>query len=228
MMNTFREDDPAVLLPDGRVLDVGGFGYYGVVDTAEIYDPGLLTTNSPRPQIISTSLNLHLGDSLTVTGMGFRGISGTSGGVGQDSTTDYPLVQLRSIESGQTTFLLAANWSTNFFTSLPVWNFPPGEALATVFVNGIQSTSSVVNIVVPAPVMTTLANPQVSPGGAFQFFFTNTPGATLGALTATNLALPFSSWTPLSSVTEIAPGKFTFTDPGATNDPQRFFQIFAP
>jgi N-acetylneuraminic acid mutarotase len=231
-MNEERQHDCAVLLPDGRVLDIGGDVDSNLTLTAtssaEIYDAGLLATNAPRPTITFTSLNLHLGDSLTVIGTGFRGVSGASGGNWMDSSTDYPLVQLRSIESGQATFLLTTNWSTNSFTSLPVWNFPPGQALASVFVNGIQSTSSVVNISVPTPVVTTLANPQVSVNGAFQFFFTNTPGATLGALTATNLALPASSWTPLSSVTEIAPGKFTFTDPGATNDAQRFYQIFAP
>jgi len=220
-----RQQDRAVLLADGRFMDIGGSDSGA---TAEIYDPGLYPTNTPRPQITSSTPALNVGDSLNLTGIGFRGRSGGSGGNWQDSASDYPLVQLRSMESGQTTFLSATNWSKKSFTSAPVWNFPPGETLATVFVNGIQSTSSVVNITVPIPVTTTLVNPQRSTNGAFEFMFTNTPGAMLGVLASTNLALPSANWTPLSGVSEITPGEFEFTDPQATNNAQRFYRIFAP
>ncbi len=225
-MKQQRQHDRAVLLPDGRFMDIGGDAASGA--TAEIYDPGLYPANSPRPQINSATSTLNLGDSLAIAGTGFRGISEASSGNWQNSASDYPLLQLRSIESGQITFVLATNWSTNFFASVPVWNFPPGETLATVFVNGIQSTSSVVNIAVPTPIATTLLNPQRSTNGAFQFTFTNAPGAMLGILASTNLALPVTNWTPLSGVTEISPGEFEFTDPQATNSVQRFYQIFAP
>src|SRR5439155_901990 len=50
------------------------------------------------------------------------------------------------------------------------------------------------------------------PNGAFQFSFTNTPGASFTVLTATNLALPLSNWTVLGPVTDGPPGQFTFTD----------------
>src|SRR5208282_602812 len=52
------------------------------------------------------------------------------------------LVQLRSVESGQTLFLGTTNWSTNSFTSLPVNNFPIGYAFLTLFVNGTPSLSA--------------------------------------------------------------------------------------
>jgi hypothetical protein len=231
-MNLARQQDRAVLLADGRFMDIGGDvdtnNSIVATSTAEIYDPGLYPTNTPRPQITSSTPTLNLGDSLAITGTAFRGASEGSSGSWQGSATDYPLVQLRSIESGQTTFLLATNWSKKSFTSLPVWNFPPGETLATVFVNGIQSTSSVVNIAVPIPIATTLANPRLSPDGALQFTFTNTPGAMLGVLASTNLALPSTNWTPLSGVTEISPGEFEFTDLQATNHAQRFYRVFAP
>src|SRR6185312_12057631 len=103
-----------------------------------------------------------------------------------------------------------------------------GQTLATVFVNGIQSTSSVVNIAVSIPIATTLAYARLSTNGAFKFTFTNTPGAMLGVLTATNLALPFTNWTRLSGVTEISPGEFEFTDTLATNSAQRFYRVFSP
>ena len=165
--------------------------------------------------------------SLVITGSQFRGISGASGGSTQDSSSDYPLVQLRSIESGQTTFLLTTNWSTNSFNSLPVWDFPPGYALATVFVNGIPSTSSIVNITVPVPTSPTITNVTKLAHGSIQFAFTNTVGAVFGALASTNLSFPLSNWTALSGVAEISPGQFQFTDPQATNNAQRFYRVRA-
>jgi hypothetical protein len=137
-------------------------------------------------------------------------------------------VQLRSIESGQTTFLLSTNWSANSFTSLPVWDFPPGWALATVFVNGISSTSSVVNVSVPVPTRPTLTDALVLTDGSFQFGFTNSVGALFGVLATTNLALPLSNWTALGGVVEIAPGLFQLTDAQATNSPQRFYRVRSP
>jgi hypothetical protein len=64
--------------------------------------------------------------------------------------------------------------------------------------------------------------------GAFQFAFTNIPGAVFTALTTTNLALPLSNWTALGSVPEVSPGQFQFTDPQATNDTRRFYRARSP
>jgi hypothetical protein len=228
MMNTGRRSHTATLLPDGKVLVAGGYNsMVGDIPSAELYDVGLGYTNSWRPQIATITSPLNLGSSLVITGSQFRGISEGSGGNSQDSPADYPLVELRSIESGQTMFLLTTNWSTNSFTALPVWNFQPGYALATVFVNGIQSTSSVVNISVPVPISTTLTSPQKLTNG-FRFAFTNNVGAMFGVLTTTNLALPLTNWTALGGVVEISPGQFQFTDPQATNSPNRFYRLHSP
>ena len=210
------------------VLIAGGYNpIQHVLSSTELYDVGLGYSNKWQPQITTATSPLNLGGSLVVTGAQFRGIAEGSGGNSQDSSTDYPLVQLRSIESGQTVFLLSTNWSTNSFSSAPVWNFPPGWALATVFVNGIQSTSSIVNISVPVPATTTLTGNQMT-NGQFQFGFTNNPGALFGVLTTTNLTLPITNWTKLNGVVEISPGQFQFTDPQATNGGQRYYNIFAP
>ena len=226
-MTTAREYCTATLLPNGRVLVAGGYNY-GYLSSAELYDVGLGFTNSWQPQIATVTSPLSLGGSLVTTGSQFRGISGGSGGNTQDSPSDYPVVQLRSIESGQTTFLLTTNWSTNSFVSVPVWNFPPGWALATVFVNGIPSTSSIVNISVPIPAAPTLSDAKKLSNGAFQFGFTNSVGALFGVLATPNLALPMSNWTALGGVVEVSPGQFQFTDPQATNSPQRFYQVRSP
>jgi hypothetical protein len=65
-------------------------------------------------------------------------------------------------------------------------------------------------------------------GGAFQFAFTNAPGATFTALAATNLALPLANRTVLGGVTGTSLGKFLFTDLPATNSAQRFYRIRSP
>jgi hypothetical protein len=79
-----------------------------------------------------------------LTGSRFQGISQASGGNFQDSSTNYPVVQLRAIDNSQVAFLPVdpiAGWSDTAFTSTPVNNFPPGPALVTVFTNGIPSDS---------------------------------------------------------------------------------------
>jgi WD40 repeat protein len=227
-LNTARDNHTATLLPNGRVLVTGGYGNDNdYLASTELYDVGLGYTNSWQPQIATITSPLNLDGNLVITGSQFRGISGGSSGNSQDSSTDYPLVQLRRLDNEQTAFLLTTNWSTNSFTSLPVWNFPAGYALATVFVNGIQSTSSVVNISVPVPTTATLTGPQKLTNG-FRFVFTNSVGALFGMLTTTNLALPLSQWKAIGGVVEISPGQFQFTDPQATNGGRRFYRAFVP
>jgi len=151
-----------------------------------------------------------------------------SGGNAQDCSADYPLMQLRSLESGQTAFFGSTNWWTNSFTSLPVWNLPAGYALATAFVNGIQSTSAIVNLTASVPTAPVIAASATGTNGAFGFAFTNSVGALFGIVASTNLSLPLTSWTAVGTATEAAPGKFQFWDSQATNNPQRFYRIFSP
>ena len=232
-LNIPRFAHTATLLPNGKVLIAGGFNLHfsyptDYISIAELYDAGLGYSNAWQPRITAVTSPLNLGGSLMVTGAQFRGISEGSSGNTQDSATDYPLVQLRSLESGQTTFLLTTNWSTNSVTSSAVWNFPPGWALATVFVNGIQSTSSIVNISVPVPAMSNVFCAATMTGGAFQISFTNSPGGLFGVLATTDLSLPLTNWTALGGVMEVRPGQFQFTDLQPTNGGQRFYRLYAP
>jgi large repetitive protein len=82
-----------------------------------------------------------------LTGCRFQGISQASGGNTQDSSSNHPIVQLRSIDNSEVTFLSvdpADGWSDTRFTSLPVKHFPFGPALVTVFTNGIPSSAGYV------------------------------------------------------------------------------------
>jgi GH25 family lysozyme M1 (1,4-beta-N-acetylmuramidase) len=64
--------------------------------------------------------------------------------------------------------------------------------------------------------------------GAFQFSFTNTPGALFTVLATTNVALPLSNWTLLGAVMEVSPGQFQFSDPQTTNHTQRYYRVRSP
>ena len=96
-----------------------------------------------------------------------------------------------------------------------------------MFVNGIQSTSAIVNIAVPIPTSATLTGATLS-NGSFTCAFTNSAGALFGMLMATNPALPLANWTALGGVVEISPGQFQFTDSQPTNSGARFYRAVAP
>jgi T5SS/PEP-CTERM-associated repeat protein len=80
----------------------------------------------------------------------------------------------------------------------------------------------------PPPTPIQLAGLTLSGGAAFQFSFTNTPGALFTVLAATNPALPLSNWTVLGAVSESPPGQFQFSDSQATNNPLRFYRVRSP
>jgi hypothetical protein len=203
VLTTSRAAHTASLLPSGKLLIAGGAGSSGLLSSAELYDVGLSFSNSWPPQITTATSPLNPDGSLALTGARFRGISGASCGNSQDSPDDFPLVQLRSVENGQSWFLLGRNWSTNSFASAPVNGFPAGYALVTMFVSGIPSPSSIVLVNTGSaptlPQATTLAatsvgasnatlNATVNPGGAdttvyFQYGLTSS----YGNVTTTNI-----------------------------------------
>jgi hypothetical protein len=228
-LNTARYDHTTTLLPNGQLLAAGGWsGSNGDLASAEIYDVGLGFNAAWQPHVASITSPLTNNGCLKLTGSQFRGVSEASCGNTQDSASDYPLVQLRSLGNEQTLFVLCTNWSTNSFTSAPVTGLPAGWAMATMFVNGIPGTSSLLRldaVAMPPLRLTTAAKPS---GSAFQCTFTNLPGLGFTVLAATNAALPSSSWTTLGGVTEVSPGQFQFTDPQATNTPQRFYRVSSP
>ena len=60
--------------------------------------------------------------------------------------------------------------------------------------------------------------------GAFQFAYTNSSARSYSVYASTNLI----DWAPLGAATLVAPGLYQFTDPAATNFPQRFYQLRSP
>jgi hypothetical protein len=67
-------------------------------------------------------------------------------------------------------------------------------------------------------------------GGAssFQRIFTNVPDADFTVLATTNLPLPLTNWTEIGNTAQNPRGQYQFTDPGATNSPQRFYRVVSP
>ena len=78
------------------------------------------------------------------------------------------------------------------------------------------------------PVPTHLATAGRLANGSFQLVFTNNSGGLFSVLASTNLALPFSNWTVIGGATEMSPGQFQYTDPQATNSPERFYRVRSP
>ncbi len=181
-LGTRRESHTATLLPSGKVLVAGGTNRVTALSSAELYDPGLGFIVSWQPLLTTVSPPIvPNGGALTASGSRFKGISEASGGNGaQNSSSNYPLVQLLSLANEQTLLLLVdaiTGWSDTSFTSTPITvmgtsssGFPIGHALVTVFTNGIPSQSQYVILSAavtrtppPTPTPTPTGTPQPSP-----------------------------------------------------------------
>ncbi|MGH9768188.1 MAG: kelch repeat-containing protein, partial [Blastocatellia bacterium] len=136
-----RNNFSAVLLPSGQVLAVGGIAGFdnnanNFLDTAERYDPGLGFGEESRPVVGRVTL---AGGVFTLTGVRFQSASEGSSGGSQNSAGNFPIVQLRDAESGQTRVLTPgpSGWSNNSFTAQALSNPPTGYSLLTVISNGV-------------------------------------------------------------------------------------------
>src|SRR5206468_1543902 len=121
-----RDTHTASLLPNGKILIAGGYnGSTFLQASAELYDIGLgFLRPDWQPQVATA--NLDGGGKLVLTGIRFQGISGASGCSTQDSSTNYPTVQLRSLGNDEVAFLpvdSTSGWSDTSFTSTPVTTF---------------------------------------------------------------------------------------------------------
>ncbi len=147
----------SALLPSGRLLVVGGENPMASYrPESYLLDPGLGFQDAWRPVASGVPAVISPGVAVSVTGTGFRGLSEASSGGFQGSATNYPLVQLRRLDNGETRFLplgTSPGFSATSFTSSGAWTMNHGPAVVTVFVNGIPSTTAY-TLIQPAQTLT--------------------------------------------------------------------------
>ena len=206
-------------LPDGKVLVAGGAesNAYRATNTATLYDSANGTWQPTRAaslaRFVHTATSLPLGRIL-VTG-------------GADSSTNV----ISSVELYDS---ISGRWLTLDGLLKPRLRhtatvLPGGEVLLAGGIGNVDVESSAEPYSTATLVTSIVLGPAKKlPTGAFEFSFTNVAGAPFTALVAANASLPLSNWAVLGPVTEISPGQFRFTDPAATNHPQRFYRVRSP
>jgi N-acetylneuraminic acid mutarotase len=137
------------LLAGGRVLVSGGEDGSNFLASAEVYEIGLVITPAWRPSIEAITSPLAIGQELIASGNGWRGYGHTEGSSGgtNNSATNFPLLQLYRLDNAQTLWLPTHAFSETGLTSLPLSDFAPGPALATIYVNGIPSQSQIIQVI---------------------------------------------------------------------------------
>lgn len=213
----------ATLLPDGTVLvaggdyDVGFGGGVGLVPGpfAQLYDP-VSGTWSFTASLLS-SRDYH---TATLLPNGLVLIAGGQG-YGSSSTNSAEL------------YLPA----TKTWIRAGAMNAPRQYHSATLLNNGLVLAAGGrgASLLAGAELYSTSSHPPIFlmksarlAGGAFQFAFTNTPGAAATVFGAANPGLPFANWTPLGSATESSPGYFQFTDPQTNHLLRQFYRVRSP
>jgi len=190
-MSTQHVSHRATLLVDGSILVTGGYDSTGVIAVCERYGQPVSAGATGAPVLAAVTSPLTLGARLEATGQGFVSGPGTSGGNGsQDSSTNFPILRIQSLASGQTRFLPpdpAAPWGDGRFTSLPLTGLAAGHAAVTVLVGGVASAPRLAYLVAqptarptatPSPTLT--PPPRPSPSVTATPASSSTPGPTAG------------------------------------------------
>jgi hypothetical protein len=104
-----------------------------------------------------------------------------------------------------------------------------GNELITVTVTDAHGLgrSTAFTLTVTNPPAPRFIQAATAPDGGFTLTAAGADGLNLRLFATTNLALPFSVWSPLATGV-LAGGSFTHTDPPDTNRPRRFYRLSVP
>lgn len=212
-MNTAREIHTATLLLNGKVLVAGG----GTA-SAEVYDPAQGTWSATGA--MKASRTYH---TATLLPNGKVLVAG-----GGPAATTFSLAELYDPASGKWSVTVPLNTGRMYHAAVLL---PSGKVLVAAGADPSFLPLSSTEIYDPAIVTGTafaILNPRILANGAFQFAFTNTPGASFNAFATPNTALSFSKWIGAGSITETSPGQYQFNDPEATNSLRNFYRVVSP
>ena len=111
-----------------------------------------------------------------------------------------------------------------------ILKFTP-DGNSSVFASGLNSPTSIaiypgLNVWSATPIK--LSKPTVLSSGALQFSFVENLGLSFTVLASTNASSSTAAWSVVGAATEAAPTQYQFTDPQATNYPQRFYRVRSP
>jgi Kelch motif. len=205
----------ATLLPNGKVLVTGGFdSSFHPTNSAELYDSTTGTWTNTSPMMAT-----HAWHTATLLPNGKVLVAG--------GATNISEIYDPAIETWTATDSITTNRTYPTATLLTNGNVLLSGGSPNLGFSVLSSTElyDSSNMTVTA---FNLINSTNLPSRTFQFSFTNALNESFSVLGTTNLSLPLSSWTVMGGVTEFPPGRYQFTDPQATNSPQRFYRVRSP
>lgn len=214
-VTTARYNHSAVLLMTGQILIAGGLSGGTATNSVELYDRGLGFKAAWQPLISTNSVSMPTGSAFTLIGSLFKGISEASGGNTANSSSNYPLVQLRSFDSSHVQWVTPVSWIDVNFTSAPVSGLPFGPTLMTMFTNGIPSASKL--MVFSDNLPSNLVYSQNPASYSFkEQIIDNVPSSTGGAVTTYSISPALPAGLVLDTATGIISGTPTVLS-SATN-----------
>ncbi|MBI5547153.1 MAG: hypothetical protein HY901_25005 [Deltaproteobacteria bacterium] len=138
-MAAARIGHSATLLPSGRVLVAGGRSGATPLEGAELFDEGRGASEAWTPTLTGAIAASFPGDSASVTGLLFTGISEGSTGSSASSPANNPVLQLRRLDNEAMAFAAATAWTPSTATFVLPPSLQSGHHLAWVVVNGVLS-----------------------------------------------------------------------------------------
>jgi autotransporter-associated beta strand protein len=208
-------------LPSGQTLEGGGAIAGNLTSSAgSIVTPGY--TNATGTLTVSGAVSLAGSTFIKLNGAANDELAASSNMSygGSLIVTNLPG---NTLVAGDTFTLFQAASYSNSFASIIL----PALSAGLVWQTNL-STSGSISVVTPAPAIPDINSISKS-GGNLIFSGTNGPlNGTYYVLTSTNLALPLTSWTRLSTNTFSATGTFSVTNPIVTGGPPSFFVVEVP